>query len=70
MVKFLSAIVAVLVVLALTSILFVLPVYWLWNWLMPTLFGLPTITVWQAVGLLWLSELLFRSHGAMEGKGR
>ena len=31
----------------------------LWNWLMPTLFGLPPISVWQALGLLVLSRILF-----------
>lgn len=31
----------------------------LWNWLMPALFGLPTLRFWQAVGLLGLSWLLF-----------
>ena len=31
----------------------------LWNWLMPVLFGLPTITYWQALGLLVLSKILF-----------
>jgi hypothetical protein len=31
----------------------------LWNWLMPTIFGLITITYWQAAGLLLLSKLLF-----------
>jgi hypothetical protein len=34
-------------------------VMWLWNWLMPTLFGLHTIGYWQAVGLFFLSKLLF-----------
>lgn len=38
------------------------PVMWLWNWLMPTLFGLPVIDFWKAVGLLVLSHLLFKSH--------
>ena len=33
----------------------------LWNWLMPALFGLSTITYWQAVGLLILSKILFGS---------
>jgi hypothetical protein len=36
------------------------PTYWLWNWLCPVLFGLPQITIWQAMGLLTLSGLLFR----------
>lgn len=31
----------------------------LWNWLMPALFGLPTVTFWQAVGLVVLGKLIF-----------
>ena len=31
----------------------------LWNWLVPTLFDLPRITYWQALGLLGLSRILF-----------
>ena len=31
----------------------------LWNWLMPTIFGLPFISYGQALGLLLLSKLLF-----------
>jgi hypothetical protein len=31
----------------------------LWNYLMPVLFGLHTITFWQAVGLIVLARLLF-----------
>ena len=38
------------------------PVMWLWNWLMPAIFGLPVITFWQAFGLLVLSHILFKSH--------
>lgn len=34
-------------------------VMWLWNWLMPDLFGLTTITYWQAVGILILAKLFF-----------
>jgi hypothetical protein len=32
----------------------------LWNWLMPELFGLKTLTYWQAWGLLILSQILFK----------
>jgi len=32
---------------------------WLWNWLMPVIFGLPTIGFWQALGLLVLTSILF-----------
>jgi hypothetical protein len=38
------------------------PVMWLWNWLMPAIFGLPVVTFWQAVGLLVLSHLLLKGH--------
>ena len=34
-------------------------VLYLWNWLMPEIFGLPAIGFWQALGLLGLSWLLF-----------
>lgn len=38
-----------------------LPVWWLWNWLCPTLFGLPEIGFWQAWGLGLLCAFLFKS---------
>jgi hypothetical protein len=36
-------------------------VHYLWNWLMPDLFGLRAITFWQAVGLMGLSWILFHA---------
>ena len=39
-----------------------LPVMLLWDWLMPTIFGLPEITWFQAWGLLFLCGLLFKNH--------
>ena len=38
-------------------------VKWLWNWLMPMLFGLREVTFWQAVGILALSRILFGGIG-------
>lgn len=35
----------------------------LWNVLMPAIFGLHTITFWQALGLLVLSRALFGTYG-------
>lgn len=35
----------------------------LWNWLLPALFGLPSITFWQAWGILVLSRILFGGWG-------
>ena len=31
----------------------------LWNWLVPMIFGLGTITFWQALGLIVLVKLIF-----------
>ncbi len=35
----------------------------LWNWLMPSLFSLPQINYWQAVGLIVLARLIFGGFG-------
>jgi hypothetical protein len=35
----------------------------LWNWLLPMLFGVHTITFWQALGLMLLSRILFGRWG-------
>ncbi len=39
----------------------------LWNWLAPELFGLRTITFWQALGLLALGRILFGGCGVGGG---
>jgi hypothetical protein len=44
------------------SALMSLPVMLLWDWLMPTIFGLKEITWFQAWGLLFLCGLLFKSN--------
>ena len=45
----------------------------LWNWLMPPIFGLVTITFWQAWGLVILSHILFKAgknhHPGMDHHG-
>ena len=41
-------------------------VAWLWNWLLPPLFGWPAITFWQALALLALCRILF---GGWHGHG-
>ncbi len=40
----------------------------LWNWLIPEIFQGPTVTYWQAMGLLLLSHILVRGwHGQSGG---
>lgn len=55
----LIGIIGVIVIIAL---LCAFPVMWLWNWLMPKIFGLIEITFWQSLGLITLSEILFKTH--------
>jgi hypothetical protein len=42
----------------------------LWNWLAPALFGLGSLTFWQAIGLLALCRILFGGFGLAGGGHR
>lgn len=53
-------VVSVIIVALLTA----LPVYLLWNWLMPEIFGLTTLTFIQALGLSMLAACLFKGGGS------
>lgn len=33
----------------------------LWNWLMPEIFGLTTLTYWQAWGIVLMAHILFKT---------
>jgi len=44
-------------------------VQYLWNWLLPSLFGLRQITFWEALGILALCRILFGGFG-MHGSRR
>ncbi len=44
------------------AIVFGLVIQWLWNQLMPPIFGLPEVSYWQAVGLVVLAHILFGHH--------
>ncbi len=38
-------------------------VMWLWNWLMPMIFNLTTLTYWQAAGVFILAKIIFGGFG-------
>jgi len=42
-------------------------VQWLWNWLLPDIFGLRRVTFWEALGLLALCRILFGGFGKGSG---
>ena len=49
------------------SLALAFPTMWLWNYLMPKIFGLPTLTFWQTFGLQVLVSCFFPS-GSRGGK--
>lgn len=52
-----------MVMLGIKAIVAAVPVTLLWNWLVPDLFGLKAIEIWQAWGLVVLAGLLFKPWG-------
>lgn len=41
---------------------------WLtWNWVVPDIFGLQAITIWQALGLSMLCSFMFKPSPDIEG---
>jgi hypothetical protein len=60
--KVIEGILIIIGLIVLAGILLALPLQLLWNWLMPTIFNLPMITFWQALGLNIMSGILFKSN--------
>jgi len=60
----LTTIVGFITLLVLVTLVFALPTMWLWDWLMPELFGLKEITLFQAWGLNFLRGIPFKSNGS------
>lgn len=52
----------IIIYLIILSVVFGLPIMYLWNWLVVDLFHLPQITFSQAVGLYVLCDLLFKKN--------
>lgn len=47
-----------IILLIFNAVLFSLPVFFLWNWLMPLFFAFPTLTIWQTLGFVLLFKFL------------
>jgi hypothetical protein len=58
----LESVLTVIGLLILVVMLLGLPLQLLWNWLMPSIFGLKYITFWEAVGLNTIASILFKSN--------
>lgn len=53
------------VTVAVLSLFGAIPTIFLWNWLMPTITGMMTITFWQAWGINFLAGILFKNTVSM-----
>lgn len=60
--SFFSGCITFIVTLILFILLYGTIVMLLWNWLMPILFGLTTITWVQALGIYFLAHILFAAN--------
>ncbi len=60
MLRYLGLLVWAVVLMVGVSLLASLPVWLLWNWLVPSVFGLRAISWMEALGLLVLVSILFR----------
>lgn len=60
--KAVEAFLIIVGLLLLSSILLAFPTMFLWNWLMPDIFGLVKIDLYQAMGINFLTNILFKSN--------
>lgn len=57
-------IISALVMYTFVSVVLSIPVLLLWNWLMPTIFGITKITLGQAWGISLLCGILFGQNSS------
>jgi hypothetical protein len=61
-IELLAGLLIMLVAIAVLVVIF----RWLWNTTMPEVFGIRTLSFWQAVRILLLAGILFGGHRAVE----
>lgn len=52
--------IGIFIAVILLGFLLVWPMVWMWNFVMPDIFGLPEITYWQMFWLYCLIQILFK----------
>ena len=56
--------IGIVIAIIFISLLLAFPLMLLWNWLMPIIFGLKTITFLQAIGIMFLFNILFKNSSS------
>jgi len=67
--KAIEAFLIVMGLLLLSAIILAFPTMFLWNWLMPDIFGLIKIDLYQAMGINFLTNILFKSNVTIKRDG-
>ncbi|MFO7612310.1 MAG: hypothetical protein R6W99_07490 [Clostridia bacterium] len=67
--KIVGMVIGGIIVAALLAFLLGWIIMLLWNWLMPALFGLGTITYWQGFGIFFFAKLIFGFSGGHSESG-
>ena len=60
-------IVGIIVGVVILDLILTIPAMLLWNYLMPSIFGLPTLTFWQTFGLEILASFFTSSYHTSGG---
>ncbi len=63
-----KALVMAFIVTVIVAAIVAFPTMWLWNWLMPDIFELTKINVWQALGINLLCGILFSHQSSNNNK--
>lgn len=66
--KFITTWVTLFICALALGMLLVWPLVWMWNFVMPDLFGVPTITYWQMFWLYCLIQILFKLNVTINNK--
>ena len=66
--KFITSWVTLFICVLAIGLLLVWPLVWMWNFVMPDLFGVPTITYWQMFHLYMLIQCLFKLNVTVNNK--
>jgi hypothetical protein len=66
--KLLANILEIALVVVFIVLLLGLPTMLLWNWIMPTKFGLPKLDFMESCGLTLLTTILFKSNTSNTNK--
>jgi hypothetical protein len=66
--KNIEAILLVIGLVILSAMIMALPTMWLWNYIMPDIFGLIEINFYQALAMNVLSSILFKANTSTNNK--